>query len=246
MKKTTYIMLALIVLGFVAIALNLVLFRTFAMQPKNAVTDFGPSVTLSASGSFSELDFVTKNTGTSQIAYEVEIDSTAQGVVVECPEKIKEYVSIAVKNGVAEITNKAFDSVDKNVPVKVKIPATIRKLKNASSCLVSLLGMDADSLVVDGSAKLIRCVANSISVLSGDNVLFNDCEVNALLIDEDNVYNWSVSGDKSRINTEIITGSDYCRNNLDKGECKRVEWRPKTKNAQLQVTLSEKAVIDVK
>ena len=63
-----------------------------------------------------------------------------------------------------------------------------------------------------------------------------------LYLDLDGVRNWGVH--ECTIGTEHLTGSEtYHRNELQKGECKKMIWTPKKEDAVLHVRMKEKGCL---
>ena len=103
---------------------------------------------------------------------------------------------------------------------------------------------------------------DTLSFRSSESVRMNDCriaslcprsqsltlnsgEVEDLYLDLDVTHNWGVKVDSFRIGTEHLTGSGHYHNHLQKGECRRVLWTPKDDTASLDVTLNETARIEL-
>lgn len=72
----------------------------------------------------------------------------------------------------------------------------------------------------------------------------NSGEVRNLHLDLDGISDWSVNVDSFRIDTEYLTGSRRFRNVLQRGECRRLFWTPKCKDASLEVELNQAVRID--
>lgn len=108
-----------------------------------------------------------------------------------------------------------------------------------------LSGLQLDSLNAyagNHGLQLDSCIIQALRV-DGDYISFvaNKSTLSHLYLDLDVVSNWHVN--ECDIDTEHLTGSGKHRNNLQKGECRRVLWTPKTDGAELSVTLAEKGCV---
>lgn len=108
-----------------------------------------------------------------------------------------------------------------------------------------LSGLQLDSLNAYAGNHGLQLDSCSIQALrvDGDYISFvaNKSTISHLYLDLDVLNNWHV--DECDIDTEHLTGSGKHRNNLKKGECRRVLWTPKTEGAELSVTLPEKGCV---
>ena len=66
----------------------------------------------------------------------------------------------------------------------------------------------------------------------------NSGEVENLYLDLDDCRNWGVD-ETFHIDTEHLTGSNRSTNHLQRGECRRVIWTPKTEDAVLELELHQ-------
>lgn len=131
--------------------------------------------------------------------------------------------------------------------MRMSIPADVHTV------LLSVEGMEAE---FRGFRR------DTLSFRSSESVRMNDCriaslhprsqsltlnsgEVEDLYLDLDVTHNWGVKVDSCRIGTEHLTGSGHYHNHLQKGECRRVLWTPKDDTASLDVTLNETARIEL-
>ncbi|WP_455591983.1 hypothetical protein [Bacteroides sp.] len=106
-------------------------------------------------------------------------------------------------------------------------------------------GVQLDSLNTYTQGEGLRldsCNIRSLRV-DGNRASFvaNKSTISHLYLDLDVLNNWHV--DACDIDTEYLTGSGKHRNNLQKGECRRMLWTPKTEGAELNVTLVEKGCV---
>ena len=122
----------------------------------------------------------------------------------------------------------------------LQLTNTIRGLRT------NMNGIKTDSLatyIQSGEVRLDSCEIRALYV-DGDGVTFNAHQsiIPYLYLDLDGVRNWGVH--ECTIGTEHLTGSEtYHRNELQKGECKKMIWTPKKEDAVLHVTMKEKGCL---
>ncbi|WP_290081411.1 hypothetical protein [Bacteroides acidifaciens] len=70
-----------------------------------------------------------------------------------------------------------------------------------------------------------------------------DGKIENFYLNLNSIWRWNF--ENCEIGTEYLRGSNFHRNSLQVGECKRVVWTPLNEKAQLQVTFRERAEIIV-
>ncbi len=103
---------------------------------------------------------------------------------------------------------------------------------------------DTLSFQVRGLAKVENCHIASLAAQA--HILhLNSGEVDNLYLNLDQTSNWNVEPDSFHLNTEHLSGSSKHHCTLVKGECQRVLWTPQTEGATLNVELMQAATIEV-
>lgn len=69
----------------------------------------------------------------------------------------------------------------------------------------------------------------------------NDSEIENFYLNLDGVRNWKFN--KTKTDTQYLSGSGHHTDDLQKGECRRVVWTPLKEDAQLKMNIREKAEI---
>ena len=135
----------------------------------------------------------------------------------------------------------------KGLQLTIEADANLAFLTNTIHGLrTNMNGIKTDSLatyIQSGEVRLDSCEIRALYV-DGDGVTFNAHQsiIPYLYLDLDGVRNWGVH--ECTIGTEHLTGSEtYHRNELQKGECKKMIWTPKKEDAVLHVTMKEKGCL---
>ena len=103
---------------------------------------------------------------------------------------------------------------------------------------------DTLAFKVQELARVEDCRIVSLSA-HAQNLRFHSGDVRNLHLDLDGIADWRVNKDSFHIDTEHLSGSGNRRNYLQKGECRRVLWTPKSKDASLDVVLRQAARIEM-
>lgn len=133
-----------------------------------------------------------------------------------------------------------------DIQLSVDSLTIIESLVNGST--LKLKKMKTDSLLVRSggqSVLLDSCQFGSFDIagLEGMSFKAKNSKIDNLYLDLDGVWDWQIQ--HSIIGTEYLTGTGTHTNDIQKGECDRVMWTPKNKDAVLHVTLREKAELDL-
>ncbi len=133
-----------------------------------------------------------------------------------------------------------------NSGLDVGLPSTVQRIhvNNGMEVAIEALRTDSLSLSAIGSIDINDSHFRSLHADRGE-VHFRSGSAKGLYYDVDNVLRWSVDAEHTDVDTEYLTGSGRYSNYLHPGECRRVVWLPKNKNAELVQTLREAAEIVV-
>lgn len=264
MKRTTYILIGLIVSGLIVIVAMIILI-SMSGRPydKDAVFLGGERAEMSLDNIHVVKMFV-KRTDVLEKQY-VYINGN---MTVTSPSTIGESKITYSKNQYLKVnrTNDTLllelDFCDYNIPEKYRG-------KNYLNAVEMDVQMSVDSLNsillytngINLNLKEVRMDSLFVHVLRQD-VLLDSCEFRSFNIDGrdmkfkaksskienfhlnlDSTWKWEL--ENCEIGTEYLRGSQSHHNSLQMGECKRIIWTPLKKDARLQMTLREKAEIIV-
>lgn len=129
----------------------------------------------------------------------------------------------------------------------LNIPESVQHVSVAAYVLkTTFKGFDRDtfSFNVQGAVSVEDCRINSLSACA-ESLNFNSGEVHDLYLNLDDIRRWDVETDSFHIDTEHLTGSREHRNTLQKGECRQVLWTPQSEKASLTLNLPEAAKIEI-
>lgn len=177
--------------------------------------------------------------------------------VLSCPEGLKRYLTVVTRNDtlnlIFKLSAQNLSDAQKNrnwmsleyskmtltadsslVAVQSDVPYFTVNLKHLASDSVSL---NSAFLNVDS------CHFRSISVKDTRDLQLKNSQIQNVYLDLDNVNRWNTTG--CRLENEYLTGNGDHRNNLQKGECRNMYWKPKSENAQLNVTFNEGASVSL-
>lgn len=112
---------------------------------------------------------------------------------------------------------------------------------------LNLKSMRADSLSVRidrQSVLLDSCQFRSFDV-EGNRLNFKamNSKIENFYLNLDDVRKWTF--DNTEVGTQYLSGHGRQSNDLQKGECRRVVWTPLDKDARLQLNIREKAEINI-
>ena len=103
---------------------------------------------------------------------------------------------------------------------------------------------DTLSFRVRDLAWVENCRVTSLAA-QAETLRFNSGEVRNLYLDLDEISDWNVDTDSFRIDTEHLSGSRHHRCLLQKNECRRVFWTPLKNDASLNMELKQAVKIEV-
>lgn len=112
---------------------------------------------------------------------------------------------------------------------------------------ITLSKMKLDTLSIRTMYQIVRvdsCTIRALDVAARGRGNLDICQsrISDFYLDLDGMDRWMMDG-RSEVITEHLTGSGKCTNNLERGECKRVFWTPKGEGAELTINVKEKATV---
>lgn len=257
MKSTTKILIGILISGMVITIVGTILFCTIEWPGGRVVfngeltqMDVSPfrvvNVSLDAGKQLGKrsvavgggLSVVKSVDGKNRLSYPKDLEHYLSVVT----ENDTLYLKFKISESKSEKQDKFFLEISKMVltadsslvAVQSKIPGFFIKLKKMEADSVSL---KAFFINVDS------CRFRSLSVQKALSLnLKNSCIHNTYL-DLDSISGWSA--DSCRLENEYLTGSKRHYNDLKKGECRRMYWSPKKKDAKLNITLKEEACVSL-
>lgn len=134
--------------------------------------------------------------------------------------------------------------LDLHLAVDTTFTSIVSKVEEVK---LNLKGMRADSLCVRAdrqSVLLDSCQFRSFDV-KGNRLNFKakNSKMDNFYLNLDNVRKWTF--DNTEVGTQYLSGHGRQSNDLQKGECRRVVWTPLDKDARLQLNIREKAEINI-
>lgn len=173
------------------------------------------------------------------------------------PEELEPYLSVVTKN---DTLNLIFKLSESTLPDKQKNEEWIflvfpKMTLTADSSLVAvhsdarrlsveLMNLKSDSVSLEASwMNVDSCHFRSLFVKKTGNLNLKNSQIQSVYLDLDDVRSWNVA--KCQIENEYLTGGGNHYNDLNKGECRHLYWKPKNDDAQLRVTLKEGASVSL-
>lgn len=264
MKRTTYILIGLIVSGLIVIVTMIILISMSGRAyDKEAVFLGGERAEMSLDNIHVVKMFVDQTEVLKEKRIYINGDMTVTSSSIAGERKItyskSEYLKVGRVNDTLLLE---LDFNDYNIPEKYREKGYINALgmdvqmsvDSLNSILLYTNGINLnlkevkmDSLfvhVLRQDVLLDSCQFRSFSI-DGHDMKFKakSCEIENFHLNLDSTWKWEL--ENCEIGTEYLRGSSSHRNFLQVGECKRVVWTPLNKEAQLQMTLREKSEIIV-
>lgn len=262
MKRTTYILIGLIVSGLIVIIASIIFISTTGKPYKeNGIFIGGDQVEMNMDGIHVVKMLVAQsedNKGKSiYMNGDVKVASSSAGEERKIVYPKNEYLKVSRMNDTLLVE---FDFNERNIPEKFRNKDFVNavgmdvqmSVDSLNSIFIDTRGLKLnlkevkmDSLFVHVNHQEVlvdSCQFRSFS-LDGKDLRFKakDSKIENFYLNLDSTWDWKVIN--SEIGTEYLGGSK--RNFLQVGECKRVVWTPLNKEAQLQVTLRENSEIIV-
>lgn len=265
MKRTTYILIGLIVSGLIVIVAFIVLISVSGQshQSNGLFVGGDERVEMNLDNVHTVKMFINRDKdGENRWAY-VNGDVTVTSPSTAGERKIvypkNQYLKVSQVNDTLlmelDLSNgnipEKFRDRDNIYAVGMDVQLSVDSLNSLLSYThgikMNLKKVKMDSLFVYAlhqEVLLDSCQFRSFSV-DGEGLRFKakDGKIENFYLNLNSTWDWKF--ENCEIGTEYLRGSDSHRNSLQVGECKRVVWTPLNEKAQLQVALRESAEIIV-
>lgn len=264
MKRTTYILIGLIVSGLIVIIVSIIFISTTGKPYKeNGIFIGGDQVEMNMDGIHVVKMLVAQSEDSKERSIymngDVKVTSPSAGEERKIVYPKNEYLKVSRMNDTLLVE---FDFNEHNIPEKFRNKDFVNavgmdvqmSVDSLNSLFIDTRGLKLnlkevkmDSLfvhVIHQEVLVDSCQFRSFS-LDGKDLRFKakDSKIENFYLNLDSTWDWKVIN--SEIGTEYLRGSKSHRNFLQVGECKRVVWTSLNKEAQLQVTLRENSEIIV-
>lgn len=256
MKRTTYIMMGVVVAGMVIILASMYYLAsqsdpqrdTLAIEGNLKTVDLPACPVVKFNLDYSEATWAAVF---KDCSLQVAPSKKAQGGM-SYPEEWEAYMNWDVKGDTLLITlNPSLNKVAEGSYRYLKVqsdpillflpPATSTFINNLAGFNTVVSGMQCDTLSLSARSSTIQlkeCFVRSLTA-EGRHLDFESGSVDNLYLDLDRTKGWNVNTESFHIDTEYLTARGTCHNNLLKGECRQVVWLPKGEKAKLELTLHE-------
>lgn len=132
------------------------------------------------------------------------------------------------------------------LPMTLAIPTGVEQVENyINGSRISCRDLKREALAVacNGSVGVYDCDLQTLQVGRTAEFAFKSGKIENLYLDLDDVRRWSVTLPAAQVGTEYLTGSCKHHNQLQKGECRRVVWQPRTEDCEMVLTLRQPASV---
>lgn len=269
MKRTTYIILGMLLAGLVAVCGCIFYASALIISEDDSVMEIGgerKSVSLpdcKVIQFVSDRRIVCDNGNMKRIAFAffplrvIPTDSLTGSL--SCLSGLERYlsldsvgdtlrISLRFDKGELEREYCGIESVNvRSEEMVLYLPANVQQV---TSCLkfqpVTFKDLERDSLAfsTDAYTEVENCRFKALSAQSG-NLRFNSGEALHLHLNLDEIDNWIVESDAFHVDTEYLYASNEQKCILEKGECREVIWMPQSEKALLNIRLDRAAKIVV-
>lgn len=269
MKRTTYIILGMLLAGLVAVCGLIFYASTQIISEDDSVMEIGgerksvPLPECKVVQFVSARKIVCDNGDTKRIGFNylplrvVPADSLAGSL--SCLSGLERYLTLDTMGDTLRISLR-FDKGEletefrdikwvnvRSEELVLSLPANVRQITSSlNSQPVTFKDLERDSLSfsTDGYTEVENCHFRALSVQSG-NLRFNSGEALHLHLNLDEIDNWIVESDAFHVDTEYLYASNEQKCILEKGECREVIWMPQSEKALLNIRLDQAAKIVV-
>lgn len=264
MKRTTYILIGLIVSGLIVIVASIIFISTAGKPYKeDGLFIGGDQEEMNMDGIHVVKMFLAQSEDSKErniyMNGDVKVTSPSVGEGGKIVYPKNEYLKVSRMNDTLLVE---FDFNERNIPEKFRNKSYVyavgmdvqMSVDSLNSFFIDTRGLKLnlkeakmDSLfvhVIHQEVLLDSCQFRSFSI-DGKNLRFKakDSKIENFYLNLDSTWEWKF--ENCEIGTEYLRGSNSHRNFLQVGKCKRVVWTPLNEKAQLQVTLRENAEIIV-
>ena len=270
MKKTTYILLGMVMTGFIIIAVMAGLAYCFS-QPaasrhwvldKQQTTVALPSCSvffLQPIHSHND-ELLRGGRGRSRIYLErsdlaiMPVDADTGSLTF--PLELKPYLSVVTQGDTCMVCLDLPDEVYRKYRLdqegtllaefghmELKLPAGVQQVDlNWENLQSELHSWQCDSLSLQSLSSVDLCRSHFEHLyLRQGRFTMDEVKVNHLWIDLDEVYDWKVQAESCEIGIEHLWGSQQHHCQIQRGECKEVRWNPVVEEASLTLSLQQSA-----
>lgn len=262
MKRTTYILIGLLVSGLLVIVAAIILMAWAGEKRKRSEIFFeNEQVQMDLNGVHVVNVFVSQAnaTVTKRIIMDGEMEITSssasgkeqisfpKGERVHVTQK-NDTLSIELDFNAASIPGEVRDNdyiFANGFHIQMALDSLTSIITYAEGIKVNLRDIETDSLFIWSNHQEIlldSCRFRSFD-LAGYAVSCHakNSKIENYYLNLDGIRRWTF--ENTEVGTEYLTGSGHHTNDLQRGECRRVMWTPMNKEAQLQVTIREKSEI---
>ena len=249
MKRTTYILIAMLVAGLLLTGV-FAYFLTNGESPASS-TEIGTleSVKSEPLPAFKAVVFTTGDERMSPVVVPVVMcPADSSGSSISYVSELEPYMKLDLSEDSTLTIRLDFpkDRFPENrwhsfLAMSLQLPEEAGAVHNHTPYVTSYvkgLRRDTFSVYTQNRMELSDCKFGALSA-SGGSLHFKSGSAAHLHIDLDATNEWYIDADSFRVDTEHLTGSGthYCR--WVKNESRGLEWHPKTEGARLNVELHE-------
>lgn len=264
MKRTTYIMIGMLLAGFVVISGMMFYSISHGTTREDTYMEIGGEQKTVQLPECRVVQFVWTETenekylAINQFKFPLKVQSADVGSLSYANEMDK-YMNLQSVGDTLRITfNFSNEKLEKKFQNKEWLNIRFAEMRlnlpvNVQQVLVGVKSMETtfsnfrcDTLSFQSSG-VVRVENCQITVLTAQarTLNFDSGEVRDLYLNLDDINNWTVNTDSFHIDTEYLTGSMNHNCVLQKGECRQVLWTPKSDNASLDVKLEQAVKIEL-
>lgn len=185
------------------------------------------------------------------------LPSAGKQNVLSYPENLEHYLSVVTTNDTLNLILKISeyslpDKLKNKERILIELPVMsltadstlATAYSEASGLNINVSNLKADSIHLKAAwLKVDSCHFRSLSVNSTGRMTLKNSQVHNFYLDMDNTNRWDVTN--CQIENEYLTGGGRHHNDLKRGECRNMYWKPKNKEAELRVTLNEEASVSI-
>lgn len=260
MKRTTYIILGMLLAGCVAISGFIYYYSTlgYSVGRERCLEGETRLLTLPA-GRVVQLVRSNPSRWVNRLHLRVE-PAEGDEAVLELPDKLVPYLRQEVRGDTLRLAlDIDWDALLAEVKggrrqqlqlpaLHLRIPSAVDRIQSESFGIqVCLNGLVRDSLAlqVNSHVQVEQCRFGALEA-EAYSLKLNSGEAQRLHINLDKTPNWRVKTDSFHIDTEYLSATAPAYNvQIAKGECRRVRWMPLSDKAQLYIRLDEAAEVVV-
>lgn len=264
MKRTTYIMIGMLISGLAVIVMGVVFLAVTGEKHSDSIISLnGERTEMKLNNVHVVKAFIKRETEEQSrmvLGGEMTVTTTAETGKGTFSYPKSKYLNVSqindtlfvvldlAKYGIPERTKNTFFVYMNDFNVQLSADSTLTGItSHLNGVRLKLKDIKTDSMSVCTSGQevlLDSCRFRSFDI-SGLGFEFRavNSKIENYYMNLDNVRSWTF--ENTEVGTQYLSGSEHHRNELQKGECRRVIWNPLTKDAQLFVVLRDKADITI-